>query len=158
VKNVKKVTDLVNEIANASQEQSEGVGQVGKAITQMDQVIQQNAANAEETAAASEELSAQAQSLLSLVDRIAGEVGNKGEETKENKPLITKKPAVKNEKIYNKSGVSDKKISNNRLNNGHIVHMKRNGDGNGRGNGKKRLSASDTDEIFPMNDEAFRDF
>jgi len=39
VKNVKKVTNLVNEIANASQEQSEGVGQVGKAISQMDQVI-----------------------------------------------------------------------------------------------------------------------
>ena len=49
----------------------------------MDQVIQQNAANAEETAAASEELSAQAQSLLSLVDRIAGEVGNKEDQEME---------------------------------------------------------------------------
>ena len=148
----------MNEIANASQEQSEGVGQVGKAIAQMDQVTQQNAANAEETASASEELSAQAQSLLSLVDRIAGEVGNKGEETKENKPLITKKPAAKNEMIYNKSGVADKKISHNRLNNEHIVHMKRNGNGNGRGNGKKTLSESDTDEIFPMDEKAFKDF
>ncbi|MDO8141323.1 MAG: methyl-accepting chemotaxis protein, partial [Candidatus Brocadiales bacterium] len=163
VKNVKKVTDLVNEISNASQEQSEGVGQVGKAISQMDQVIQQNAANAEETAAASEELSAQAQSLLSLVDRIAGEVGNKEaqemkEETKVNKPLITKKTAVKNEMIYSKSGVTDKKISHNRLNNEHIVHMKKNGNGNGHGNGKKSLAMSDADEIFPMNDEAFKDF
>lgn len=163
VKNVKKVTDLVNEIANASQEQSEGVGQIGKAITQMDQVIQQNAANAEETAAASEELSAQAQSLFSLVDRIAGEVGNKEDqemerETKENKPLITKKPAVKKEAAHNKSGITDKKISHNRVNSEHIVHMKRNGNGNGSGNGKKRLSGSDTNEIFPMNDEAFRDF
>ncbi len=161
VKNVKKVTNLVNEIANASQEQSEGVGQVGKAIAQMDQVIQQNAANAEETASASEELSAQAHSLLSLVDRIAGEVGNKEEqemkeETKENKPLITKKPAAKNEMIYNKSGVPNKKISHNRLNNEHIVHMKRNG--NGHGNGKKTLSESDTDEIFPMDEKAFKDF
>src|SRR3990167_694862 len=161
VKNVKKVTDLVNEIANASQEQSEGVGQVGKSISRMDQITQQNAANAEETASASEELSAQANSLLSLVDKIAGEVGNKKEgemkeETKENKPLITKKPAVKNEMIYNKSGVPDKKISHNRLNNEHIVHMKR--DGNGHGNGKKTLSASDADEIFPMDEKAFKDF
>src|SRR3989339_824575 len=156
VKNVKKVTNLVNEIANASQEQSEGVGQVGQAISQMDQIIQQNAANAEETASASEELSAQANSLLSLVDKIAGEVGNKEErerkeETKENKPLITKKPAVKKEVVHNKSGITDKKISHNRLNSEHIVHMKRNG--NGQGNGKKNLAVSDTDEIFPMNDE-----
>ncbi|MBM2834255.1 MAG: tap 1, partial [Candidatus Brocadiaceae bacterium] len=163
VKNVKKVTDLVNEIANASQEQSEGVGQVGKAIAQMDQVIQQNAANAEETAAASEELSAQAQSLLSLVDRIAGEVGNKEDqemegETKENKPLITKKPAAKNERVYNKPSISDKKISRNRLNDEHIVHMKRNGNGNGHGNGKKTLSESNADEIFPMDENAFKDF
>lgn len=155
VKNVRKVTNLVNEIANASQEQSEGVGQVGKAISQMDQVIQQNAANAEETASASEELSAQAQSLLSLVDRIAGEVGNK-EEPKENKPLITKKPAAKNERVYNKPGIPDKKVSHNRLNDEHIVHMKRNG--NGHGNGKKTLSESDADEIFPMDEKAFKDF
>ena len=161
VKNVKKVTNLVNEIANASQEQSEGVGQVGQAISQMDQITQQNAANAEETASASEELSAQANSLLSLVDKIAGEVGNKEEgemkeETKENKPLITKKPAVKKEVVHNKSGITDKRIASNRLNNEHIVHMKR--DGNGHGNGKKTLSASDADEIFPMDEKAFKDF
>ena len=163
VKNVKKVTNLVNEIANASQEQSEGVGQVGQAISQMDQITQQNAANAEETASASEELSAQANSLLSLVDKIAGEVGNKEEgemkkETKENKPLITKKPAVKKEVVHNKSGITDKRIANNRLNNEHIVHMKRDANGNGRGNGKKSLAKSGADEIFPMNDEAFKDF
>ncbi len=158
VKNVRKVTNLVNEIANASQEQSEGVGQVGKAISQMDQVIQQNAANAEETASASEELSAQANSLLSLVDKIAGEVGNKEEETKENKPLITKKPSAKNERVHNKPSIPNKKISHNRLNDEHIVHMKRNGNGNGQGNGKKNLAVSDADEIFPMNDEAFKDF
>ena len=156
VKNVRKVTNLVNEIANASQEQSEGVGQVGKAISQMDQVIQQNAANAEETASASEELSAQAQSLLSLVDRIAGEVGNKEEETKESKPLITKKPAAKNERVYNKPSIPDKKVSHNRLNDEHIVHMKKNG--NGHGNGKKTPAVSDADEIFPMDEKAFKDF
>jgi methyl-accepting chemotaxis protein len=157
VKNVRKVTNLVNEIANASQEQSEGVGQVGKAISQMDQVIQQNAANAEETASASEELSAQANSLLSLVDKIAGEVGNKKEEeTKENKPLVTKKPSAKNERIYYKPSKPDKKTPHNRLNDEHIVHMKRNG--NGHGNGKKTLPESDADEIFPMDEKAFKDF
>ncbi len=76
VANVKKVTDLVHEISHASQEQSEGVAQVGKAISQMDQVTQQNAGSAEETASASEELSSQATVLLSLVEKVAREVGN----------------------------------------------------------------------------------
>ncbi len=54
-----KVTDLVGEIAAASKEQSEGIGQVNQGLGQIDQVTQQATANAEETAAAAEELSAQ---------------------------------------------------------------------------------------------------
>lgn len=72
VANVKKVTDLVAEIAAASDEQSKGVSQVSVAVTQMDKVTQQNASNAEETAAASEELSAQADALNGVVARLLG--------------------------------------------------------------------------------------
>lgn len=72
VDNVKKVTDLVAEIASASDEQSKGVTQVSVAVTQMDKVTQQNAANAEQTAAASEELSAQAEALNSVVGKLLG--------------------------------------------------------------------------------------
>lgn len=63
VNSVKKVADLNNEIASASEEQSNGIAQIGKAMNQMDQVTQQNAAAAEETAAAAEELSAQSENL-----------------------------------------------------------------------------------------------
>ncbi|MCD4689802.1 MAG: HAMP domain-containing protein [Desulfuromonadaceae bacterium] len=55
-----KVSDLVAEIAAASKEQSEGIGQVTEGLGQIDQVTQQATANAEETAAAAEELSSQA--------------------------------------------------------------------------------------------------
>ncbi len=72
VENVKKVTDLVAEIAAASDEQSKGVSQVSVAVTQMDKVTQQNAANAEQTAAASEELSAQADALNGVVGKLLG--------------------------------------------------------------------------------------
>ncbi len=82
VTQVKKVTDLVNEIATASEEQSNGIDQISKAIQQMEQVIQQNAATAEETAAASEELTSQAQALNALVDKISASVGSK----KDNEP------------------------------------------------------------------------
>jgi methyl-accepting chemotaxis protein len=64
---VKKVSDIVAEIAAASQEQSTGIEHVNKAVMQMDEMTQQNAALVEEAAAASESVDAQAQSLQQLV-------------------------------------------------------------------------------------------
>ncbi|MBI5756146.1 MAG: hypothetical protein HZA12_04400 [Nitrospirae bacterium] len=75
VNNVKRVTDLVGEIAAASQEQAEGVNQINIAVGQMDKVTQQNASSSEQSAAASEELSAQAESLTETVDDLAKVVG-----------------------------------------------------------------------------------
>jgi methyl-accepting chemotaxis protein len=67
---VEKVTNLNNEVAAASDEQSKGLEQINVAITQMNQATQANAANAEEAAAASEESSGQAESLRELVDEL----------------------------------------------------------------------------------------
>ncbi|OMR52773.1 hypothetical protein AQ726_14070 [Burkholderia pseudomallei] len=50
---VRRVTDIMGEIAAASEEQSSGISQVGRAVTQMDEMTQQNAALVEEAAAAS---------------------------------------------------------------------------------------------------------
>ena len=63
VDSVKKVTDIVGEIAAASQEQSAGIDQVNKAVMQMDEVTQQNAALVEESAAAARALEEQASDL-----------------------------------------------------------------------------------------------
>jgi hypothetical protein len=57
----------MGEISAASSEQSQGVAQVGEAVTQMDQVTQQNAALVEEMAAAAASLNNQAQDLVSTV-------------------------------------------------------------------------------------------
>jgi len=70
-----KVSSLVHEIAAASGEQAQGIGQVNTAVTQMDKVTQSNAAAAEESASASEELSAQAEQLASIVNDLAAIVG-----------------------------------------------------------------------------------
>jgi len=59
----RKVVDLVGEIAEASNEQSQGIKQINTAIQGMDKSVQQNAANAEEAASAAEELSAQAMQM-----------------------------------------------------------------------------------------------
>ncbi len=67
----KKVNELMNEIAAASQEQSQGVEQVTKAMIQVETVTQQNAANAEESASASEELNSQAESMRKIVRELS---------------------------------------------------------------------------------------
>lgn len=58
-----QLDQVVGEIANASNEQSQGIGQLNTAVSQMDQITQANAANADESASAAAELSAQAASL-----------------------------------------------------------------------------------------------
>ena len=64
---VKKVNDIIAEIATASQEQSAGIDQINKAITQMDEVTQQNAALVEQAAAGSESLNDQAINLNQMM-------------------------------------------------------------------------------------------
>jgi methyl-accepting chemotaxis protein len=73
----RRVNELVVDISNASKEQSQGLDQVGIAVSQMDKVTQSNASNAEETAAAAEELNAQAALLLESVERLQRLVGRK---------------------------------------------------------------------------------
>jgi len=67
VTSIRRVTDIMSEIASASQEQSAGIEQVNQAIAEMDQVTQQNAALVEEAAAAAESLQERAADLVSAV-------------------------------------------------------------------------------------------
>jgi methyl-accepting chemotaxis protein len=67
VSSVKRVTDIVGEIAAAAGEQSTGIEQVNTAMTQMDQVTQSNSAQTEELSSTAESLSDQSQSLMDLV-------------------------------------------------------------------------------------------
>ena len=67
VMQVKRVSDLINEISAASHEQSQGINQVGESVEQLDQVTQQNAALVEQSAAAAESLKQQAARLAEVV-------------------------------------------------------------------------------------------
>ena len=66
---ISKTSDLVAEIAAASNEQAQGVSQISQGVAQIDQVTQQNTANAEEGAAAAEELSGQSESMKQMLAR-----------------------------------------------------------------------------------------
>ncbi len=172
VTQVKKVTDLVNEIATASGEQTNGIDQISKTIQQMEQVVQQNAANAEETAAASEELSSQAQGLNGLVDKIAAEVN-----VEDDGGGATGKSAAAKKGAH---GYAEAKETAAPLRNRpSIAHKRTNGGvkrvARGRdavesvtgeaeetfceGNGKKTVAAGErSSRLIPLTDEEFKDF
>jgi methyl-accepting chemotaxis protein len=67
VASVKRVTDIMSEIANASAEQSAGIEQVNVSIIDMDSMTQQNASLVEEAAAAAQSLQDQASELARVV-------------------------------------------------------------------------------------------
>ncbi|MEA3059771.1 MAG: methyl-accepting chemotaxis protein, partial [Sphingomonadales bacterium] len=67
VESIKRVAQIVAEIASASAEQSTGIDQVNTALTQMDEVTQQNSALVEENAAAAKALEAQSQGMSERV-------------------------------------------------------------------------------------------
>ncbi|NYZ61836.1 methyl-accepting chemotaxis protein [Luteimonas deserti] len=67
VSSVQRVTDIMSEIAAASQEQASGIEQVNQTITQMDETTQQNAALVEEASAAARAMEEQASSLAQTV-------------------------------------------------------------------------------------------
>ena len=69
VASVKKVSDIVAEIAAASREQSSGIEQVNRAVMQMDELTQQNAALVEEATAASQTMAEQVRGLNQMLDR-----------------------------------------------------------------------------------------
>jgi methyl-accepting chemotaxis protein len=93
---VKKVADLVNEIAAAGQEQSIGIEQVNRAVTQMDEVTQQNAALVEEAAAAARAMQEQAGMLQAQMGyfRVRGRA-EVAQTAPKPVPVRVKEPAVR---------------------------------------------------------------
>ncbi len=69
VVSVKRVTDIVAEIAAASKEQLTGIEQVNKAVAQMDRVTQNNASQTEEMAGTAESLLSHSEQLRDLVSK-----------------------------------------------------------------------------------------
>ncbi|MBN1931537.1 MAG: chemotaxis protein [Desulfobacterales bacterium] len=88
-----KVGQLVAEINAASNEQSDGVDQINKAVSEMDKITQNNAANAEESAAASEELNSQAEAMKDVVNGLVSVIGRlKSKKESEYKDIVKKAP------------------------------------------------------------------
>ena len=91
VQAVKKVSDIIAEIAEASSEQSVGIEKASQAIAQMDQAVQQNAALVEEAAAASSSMDDQSRSLAELMEVFKVSLGTDAEKAA---PLSKNRPVT----------------------------------------------------------------
>lgn len=94
VANVDNLSMMVEEIATASGEQSQGVQEINKAMGQLDQVTQENAAASQQAASASEKLNIQAATLHNFVMELA-QVVQGANDIAGNVTLSTEAPSVK---------------------------------------------------------------
>ncbi len=146
VDRAKKVSDLVGEIAAASQEQSKGIEEINIAVAQMDKVTQRNTSNAEELASSSEEMSSQAQTLKDMVVQLAvlPEGNQDAAKLTFQAPVAAPKPAVFQAASFKPStapsgnGRDKKKITHKTL-----VHA---------------FAKSSPEEVIPLGHEDLRDF
>ncbi len=74
VHNVSKVATLSQEISVATKEQAQGIGEINKAMNQLDTVTQQNSAASEETSSAAEKLFTQSDSLKNAVSELSSTI------------------------------------------------------------------------------------
>ncbi|MBI5605360.1 MAG: CZB domain-containing protein [Deltaproteobacteria bacterium] len=144
----RKVAELVGEISSASVEQSQGIDQITKAVTEMDRVVQQNASTAEESASASEELSTQAdlmkQFVHDLVKAIGGNHNGNGH------------PRLLSGNGGNKRSVTA--IGQSVKSNLPQTLIKPGGNGNGKEPAIRPLRGIRPDQLIPMEDGEFTEF
>lgn len=114
VEKARQVDGLVGEIATASSEQSQGIDQVNKAVSEMDKVTQSTASHAEESAAAAEEMTAQAAALRDAVQQLQVMVGHAAQD---NPPSASTVPAMTAPVASHTPRVAKKGIGSN--GNGH---------------------------------------
>jgi len=132
-----KVGLLVDEIAEASREQSEGIGQVSMAVAEMDRITQQNAAGSEESASAAEQMNAQAESMKVYVDELIALVhGAKGMKGKAKRAMSAEQEKKTMEQV--EVPVTAKPGN-------QILPV-------------KKIKEVNPDQIIPMEDEDFKDF
>jgi methyl-accepting chemotaxis protein len=93
VASIKKVADIVGEIASASAEQSTGIDQISTALSQMDEITQQNSALVEENAASVKTLEQQSQSMGEQVSIFKlGSLAEMAHEMRRAAPEMTETP------------------------------------------------------------------
>lgn len=96
VSSVTNVSGIMSEISDASDEQSRGIDQIGKAVTELDSTTQQNAALVQESSAAASSLEQQADQLAQLVSvfRLGTENSNEKSKNVAKRPISRLRPST----------------------------------------------------------------
>jgi methyl-accepting chemotaxis protein len=102
---IKRVNDIMAEIAAASAEQSTGIEEVSTAVSQMDEMTQQNAALVEEAAAAAESMQSQADQLTQSVAQF------RLSDDQVRSPVPTKRVAIPSKPAVKKASATSKKLT-----------------------------------------------
>jgi methyl-accepting chemotaxis protein len=144
--NVERSGELVGQISAASAEQSQGIEQINKAVSEMDKVVQQNAGSAEESASASEDMNAQANRMKGLVENLVTVVGGRSSGR-----------AKRSDHESSKKGKGSDRISNVRL--GKPVNAKTTSKINSNG-GMNHSSGGNIrpSKLIPFDEEKLTDF
>ncbi len=119
VPDIRKTSELVEEISAAAQEQDRGADQINTAIRQLDQVTQQNAAAAEEMSATSEELAAQAEQMESTMSFFRIESGTRSH----GRPAAAKPAAKHTKSPAAPASASAKPAKPNGNGSGHVIRL-----------------------------------
>jgi methyl-accepting chemotaxis protein len=90
-RSVASCQELVEEISQASEEQSLGIDMVNTSVAEMHEIVEANAADSEESAAASQEMNAQAEQMKGFVTRLVSLVGVGRKKKKEKKAPLSKR-------------------------------------------------------------------
>lgn len=106
-----KVSALIDEIAEASREQSEGVAQVSQGVAAMDSVTQQNVAGSEESAGAADKMYIQATSMQGLVNDLSIIIYGQKTRQSDTEPAAAPRPLQDNLQLAEKSKEASPKIS-----------------------------------------------
>jgi len=112
VSGVQEVSDVVGEIAAASQEQSTGIEEVNKAVNQLDELTQQNSALVEEAAAASQAMGNEANRLSSQVAYFTTATSKRRATTAPNSPEATSRIQATDRDSANDDAVSVSRVAN----------------------------------------------
>ncbi|MGV8074570.1 MAG: methyl-accepting chemotaxis protein [Syntrophobacteraceae bacterium] len=142
-----KMSELVGEITAASNEQSQGIEQINKAVSEMDKVVQENASNAEESASASEEMTAQAKKMKVYVEELVAVLGGS------NGKAVSKQAAVP---------AKGKKYAGVIASNSTPSRTEKPSNGNGKAKDMSYRIAAGKEmsprDIIPFGDDEFKEF
>jgi len=93
----RRVDEIIAQIATASQEQDQGIGQLNTSVRSLDAVTQTNAANAEESASVAVELNAQADTLRQIIAELSSLLSGKSKPPREEHDQSTTAPTLRGE-------------------------------------------------------------